>query len=83
MSSDYPLITLKDIKITIQITNQSQWDFIYGVKLIEQRKHFLANYLTSMIEKKQSQQQELSLQMKIIDSFLQYIRLDLLNIYLQ
>lgn len=82
MSSEYPLITLKQLNIIIQITNQSQWDFIYGCKLIETRKHAMANYLTSIIEKVQIGS-ELSYLMKLIDAFLQNIRLDLLKIHLQ
>lgn len=68
--------------IIIHITNQTQWDFIYGCQLIESRKHNMANYLTSIIEKVQVGQ-PLSLQMKIIDLFLQNIRLHLINVQLQ
>lgn len=82
MNSEFPLIIFKEMRIKIQITNQSQWDFIYGCQLIESRKHAMANYLTSMIEKVQVGQ-ELSLQMKLIDSFLQNIRLNVQNVRLE
>lgn len=82
MNSEYPLIIINDLKIVINITNQKQWDFIYGCQLIELRKHAMANYLTSLIEKVQIGQ-ELNFQMKIIDKYLQNIRLHFINVHLQ
>jgi hypothetical protein len=74
----FPLILMTDLTIFIQITNQSEWDFVYTCRLIQSRKHALANYLTTLVEKNQNGS-KLTIMTKVIDYFLRYLNLEVSN----